>query len=66
MGSRVQAAPRCSDPGPVFGEVASEIIEDTLIRLATENEQYLSELSGQAGCFKEPQIVGEALFPSYS
>ncbi|NXW53859.1 CNTD1 protein, partial [Eurystomus gularis] len=25
--------------------------------LATENEQYLSELSGQAGCFKETPIV---------
>ncbi|XP_009281181.1 PREDICTED: cyclin N-terminal domain-containing protein 1 isoform X2 [Aptenodytes forsteri] len=57
MGSQVPAAPRCCDPGPAFGEIASEIIEDTLIRLATENEQYLSELSDQAGCFKEPQIV---------
>ncbi|NXK53592.1 CNTD1 protein, partial [Chauna torquata] len=27
------------------------------IQLATENEQYLSELSGQAGCFKETRTV---------
>ena len=61
MGSQVQAASRCRDLGPIFGEVAPEIIEDTLIHLATENEQYLSELSDQAGCFKETQIVGETL-----
>ncbi|KFO05198.1 Cyclin N-terminal domain-containing protein 1, partial [Balearica regulorum gibbericeps] len=57
MGSQVQAAARCRDPGPVFGKIAPEIIEDTLIHLATANEQYLSELPGQAGCFKETQIV---------
>ncbi|XP_067397499.1 cyclin N-terminal domain-containing protein 1 isoform X2 [Emydura macquarii macquarii] len=51
---------RCSlvsCPEPVFGVVAPEIIEDTLIYLATENERYLNELSDQAGCFKETQIV---------
>ncbi|KAM6041988.1 cyclin N-terminal domain-containing protein 1 isoform 4-T4 [Chlamydotis macqueenii] len=57
MGSQVRAAWRCHDPGPLFGEIAPEIIEDTLIHLATENEQYLSELSDQAGCFKETEIV---------
>ncbi|KFQ94568.1 Cyclin N-terminal domain-containing protein 1, partial [Nipponia nippon] len=57
MGSQAPAASRCRDPGPIFGEIAPEIIEDTLIHLATENEQYLSELSDQAGCFKETQIV---------
>lgn len=58
----MQAASRCRDPGPIFGEIAPEIIEDMLIRLATENEQYLSELSDQAGCFKETRIVGATLF----
>ncbi|XP_026720613.1 cyclin N-terminal domain-containing protein 1 isoform X1 [Athene cunicularia] len=57
MGSQAQAASRCREPGPVFGGVASGVIEDTLIHLATENEQYLSELPAQAGCFKETQIV---------
>ncbi|XP_071674106.1 cyclin N-terminal domain-containing protein 1 isoform X3 [Patagioenas fasciata] len=57
MGSPVRAGSWCGDSGPIFGEVAPEIIEDTLIHLATENEQYLSELSDQAGCFKEAQIV---------
>lgn len=51
--------PRRRDSGPVFSGVAAEIIEDTLIHLATENEQYLSELPEQAGCFKETRIVGE-------
>ncbi|KFP34043.1 Cyclin N-terminal domain-containing protein 1, partial [Colius striatus] len=44
-------------PGPAFGVVAPEVIEDTLIDLATENEHYLSELSEHAGCFKETEIV---------
>ena len=66
MGSQVPAASRCRDPGPIFGEMAPAVIEDTLIQLATENEQYLSELPDQAGCFKETQIVGEMQFPSYS
>ncbi|KFZ48422.1 Cyclin N-terminal domain-containing protein 1, partial [Antrostomus carolinensis] len=57
MGSPVPAASRCRDPGPIFGAVAPEMIEETLIRLATENEQHLSELSDWAGCFKETQIV---------
>ncbi|KFR03280.1 Cyclin N-terminal domain-containing protein 1, partial [Opisthocomus hoazin] len=57
MGSQVPAASRCRDPGPIFGEMAPAVIEDTLIQLATENEQYLSELPDQAGCFKETQIV---------
>ncbi|XP_013806899.2 cyclin N-terminal domain-containing protein 1 [Apteryx mantelli] len=57
MGSPAQAASRFRVSEPVFGEVAPEVIEEMLIRLATENEQYLSELSGQAGRFKEAQIV---------
>ncbi|XP_074835343.1 cyclin N-terminal domain-containing protein 1 [Carettochelys insculpta] len=57
MTSVAQAAFRFCTPEPVFGVVAPEIIEDTLIYLATENEQYLNELSDQAGCFKETQIV---------
>uniref|UniRef100_A0A8C0TZ18 Cyclin N-terminal domain containing 1 n=1 Tax=Cyanistes caeruleus TaxID=156563 RepID=A0A8C0TZ18_CYACU len=57
MGSQVPLEPRGRDSGPVFSGVAPEIIEDTLIHLATENEQYLSELPGQAGCFKETRIV---------
>ncbi|KAM9215129.1 cyclin N-terminal domain-containing protein 1 [Leptosomus discolor] len=57
MGSQVRAASRCRDTGPVFGKVAPEVIEDMLIHLATENERFLSELSDQAGCFKESQIV---------
>ncbi|KFU97527.1 Cyclin N-terminal domain-containing protein 1, partial [Pterocles gutturalis] len=57
MGSPVRRALQYRDAGPVFGEVTPEMIEDTLIHLVTENEQYLSELSGQAGCFKETQIV---------
>ncbi|XP_048686001.1 cyclin N-terminal domain-containing protein 1 isoform X1 [Caretta caretta] len=57
MSSEAQAVSRFRTPEPVFGVVAPEIIEDTLICLATENEQYLNELSDQAGCFKETQIV---------
>lgn len=60
MGSRVQAASRCRDSGPAFGEVSPEVIEAVLVRLATENERHLSELPEGAGCFKEAQIVGEA------
>ncbi|KAM9368871.1 cyclin N-terminal domain-containing protein 1 [Phaethornis superciliosus] len=51
MGSR-----RC-EPGPVFGKVAPEILEDSLVLLATENQRYLSRLPRQAGCFKGRQIV---------
>lgn len=61
MGSRARGLPRCRDQGPVFGRVAPEIIEDTLISLAKENEQYLSNLSDRAGLFKDPQTVGEGL-----
>ncbi|XP_005310143.2 cyclin N-terminal domain-containing protein 1 [Chrysemys picta bellii] len=57
MSLEAQAVSRFRTPEPVFGVVAPEIIEDTLICLATENEQYLNELSDQAGCFKETQIV---------
>ncbi|XP_021388521.2 cyclin N-terminal domain-containing protein 1 isoform X3 [Lonchura striata] len=57
MGSQVPLEPRGRDSGPVFSGVAPEIIEDTLIHLATENEQYLSELPEQAGYFKETRIV---------
>lgn len=66
MGSQAQVASWFRDPGPVFGEVAPEVIEDTLIHLATENEQYLRKLSDRAGCFKETQVVGEAPFLNYS
>ncbi|KFO97551.1 Cyclin N-terminal domain-containing protein 1, partial [Calypte anna] len=48
---------RRPEPGPVFGKVAPEILEDSLILLATENQRYLSRLPGQAGCFKGRQIV---------
>ncbi|KFV95606.1 Cyclin N-terminal domain-containing protein 1, partial [Eurypyga helias] len=57
MASQGRVALQGCDPGPVFGEIAPEIIEDSLIHLATENEQYLSDLSDQAGCFKEARIV---------
>ncbi|KAM4645185.1 cyclin N-terminal domain-containing protein 1 isoform 2-T2 [Amazona ochrocephala] len=57
MGSQAQAASRCRDPGPAFGSVAPEAIEDALIRLAAENEQHLSVLPEEAGCFREPRIV---------
>ncbi|KAM4756733.1 cyclin N-terminal domain-containing protein 1 isoform 2-T2 [Cyanocitta cristata] len=57
MGSQVPLEPRGRDSGPMFSGVAPEIIEDTLIHLATENEQYLSELPEQAGYFKETRIV---------
>ncbi|XP_032841784.2 cyclin N-terminal domain-containing protein 1-like isoform X2 [Tyto alba] len=57
MGPQARAASRGRDSGPVFGGVAPEIIEDALIRLATENERHLSELPGRAGFFKETRIV---------
>lgn len=59
MGSPVPPERRSRDSGPVFSGVAAEIIEDTLIHLAMENKQYLSELPEQAGYFKETRIVGE-------
>ncbi|XP_053856306.1 cyclin N-terminal domain-containing protein 1 isoform X2 [Vidua macroura] len=64
MGSQVPLEPRGRDSGPVFSAVAPEIIEDTLIHLATENEQYLSELPEQAGYFKETRIVEFIFFLS--
>ncbi|XP_054252821.1 cyclin N-terminal domain-containing protein 1 [Indicator indicator] len=57
MGSQVRAMSRHHHPGPVFGQFPPEMMEDTLMQLATENEQHLSELSDQAGSFKETQIV---------
>ncbi|XP_041319006.1 cyclin N-terminal domain-containing protein 1 isoform X3 [Pyrgilauda ruficollis] len=57
MGSQVPVPGRGRDSGPVFSGVAAEVIEDTLMHLATENEQYLSELPEQAGLFKETRIV---------
>lgn len=58
MGS--QAVPRFYSSEPLFGGVAPEVMEASLLRLAAENEQYLSELPGQAGCCKESRTVGEA------
>ncbi|XP_032567015.1 cyclin N-terminal domain-containing protein 1 isoform X2 [Chiroxiphia lanceolata] len=57
MGSPVPVEPWGRDSGPVFSGVTPEIIEDTLIHLATENEQYLSELPEHAGSFKDTRIV---------
>ncbi|XP_027520639.1 cyclin N-terminal domain-containing protein 1 isoform X1 [Corapipo altera] len=57
MGSPVPVELWNRDPGPVFSGVTPEIIEDTLIHLATENEQYLSELPEHAGSFKDTRIV---------
>ncbi|XP_041282266.1 cyclin N-terminal domain-containing protein 1 isoform X2 [Onychostruthus taczanowskii] len=57
MGSQAPVPGRGRDSGPVFSGVAAEVIEDTLMHLATENEQYLSELPEQAGLFKETRIV---------
>lgn len=57
MVSRVPVASRFSSPDPLFGEVAPEIIEDTLIHLAMENEQHLSMLPDPAGCFREARTV---------
>ncbi|XP_065555007.1 cyclin N-terminal domain-containing protein 1 isoform X2 [Lathamus discolor] len=57
MGSEARTASRCRDPGPAFGRVSPDVIEDALIRLATENERHLSELPDGAGCFREARIV---------
>ncbi|XP_064380893.1 cyclin N-terminal domain-containing protein 1 isoform X1 [Dromaius novaehollandiae] len=57
MGSPAPAACRFRTSEPVFGEVAPEVIEEMLIHLATENERCLRELSGEAGRFREAQIV---------
>lgn len=57
MGS--QAVPRFYSSEPLFGGVAPEVMEASLLRLAAENERYLSELPGQAGCCKDCRTVGE-------
>ncbi|XP_072212492.1 cyclin N-terminal domain-containing protein 1 isoform X2 [Excalfactoria chinensis] len=57
MVSRVPAASRFCSPDPLFGDVAPEIIEDTLIHLAMENERHLSVLPDPAGCFREARTV---------
>ncbi|XP_003213172.1 cyclin N-terminal domain-containing protein 1 [Meleagris gallopavo] len=57
MLSRVPVSSRFSSPDPLFGEVAPEIIEDTLIHLAMENERHLSVLPDPAGCFREARAV---------
>ncbi|KAJ7421102.1 Cyclin N-terminal domain-containing protein 1 [Willisornis vidua] len=63
MGSPVPAEPRGRDPGPMFSGVTPDIIEDTLVHLATENEQYLSALPEHAGSFKDTRVVGEVTQP---
>uniref|UniRef100_A0A8B9SNU3 Cyclin N-terminal domain containing 1 n=1 Tax=Anas platyrhynchos TaxID=8839 RepID=A0A8B9SNU3_ANAPL len=55
MGSH--AVPRFYSSEPLFGGVAPEVMEASLLRLAAENERYLSELPGQAGCCKESRTV---------
>ncbi|KAH0626995.1 hypothetical protein JD844_002343 [Phrynosoma platyrhinos] len=57
MGSPAQVAARYRTSEPVFGAVAPGIIQDALLHMARENEQYLSELSSEAGSFKETKIV---------
>ncbi|XP_030901058.2 cyclin N-terminal domain-containing protein 1 isoform X2 [Melopsittacus undulatus] len=57
MGSGPQAESRYREPGPAFGRAGPEVIGDTLIRLATENEWHLRELPEGTGCFKEERIV---------
>ncbi|XP_064255735.1 cyclin N-terminal domain-containing protein 1 isoform X1 [Passer domesticus] len=48
---------RGRDAGPVFSGVAPEVMEDTLMHLAAENERHLSALPEQAGLFKHTRIV---------
>uniref|UniRef100_A0A8B9UF44 Cyclin N-terminal domain-containing protein n=1 Tax=Anas zonorhyncha TaxID=75864 RepID=A0A8B9UF44_9AVES len=55
MGSH--AVPRFYSSEPLFGGVAPEVMEASLLRLAAENERYLSELPGQAGCCKDCRTV---------
>ncbi|KFQ22233.1 Cyclin N-terminal domain-containing protein 1, partial [Mesitornis unicolor] len=57
MESQAQAMSQYRYPGPIFGRVSPEIMEESLIHLAMENEQHLNELPKQAGCFKEARIV---------
>ncbi|XP_053217926.1 cyclin N-terminal domain-containing protein 1 isoform X2 [Podarcis raffonei] len=57
MGSPTKVVSRYHSSEPVFGAVAGGVIQDALLHMARENEQYLSELCEEAGCFKETQIV---------
>ncbi|XP_007438801.2 cyclin N-terminal domain-containing protein 1 [Python bivittatus] len=57
MGLPAQVAARYQYSEPVFGVVTPGIIQDTLLHMAMENEQYLSKLCNEAGCFKDTQIV---------
>ncbi|XP_042327833.1 cyclin N-terminal domain-containing protein 1 [Sceloporus undulatus] len=57
MDSPAQVASRYRSSEPIFGVVAPGIIQDALLHMARENEQYLSELSSEAGSFKETKIV---------
>lgn len=57
MGSPAEAAKKYHSSEPVFGAMAAGIIQDALLHMARENEQYLSDLCDEAGCFKETQIV---------
>uniref|UniRef100_A0A8C6YSU2 Cyclin N-terminal domain containing 1 n=1 Tax=Nothoprocta perdicaria TaxID=30464 RepID=A0A8C6YSU2_NOTPE len=52
-----RAAGRFRAAGPAFGAVAAEVIEETLIRLAAENERHLGALPRRAGRFKEAPVV---------
>ncbi|XP_026543423.1 cyclin N-terminal domain-containing protein 1 [Notechis scutatus] len=57
MGLPVQVSARYQYSEPIFGVVTPGIIQDTFIHMAMENERYLSELCGEAGCFKDTRIV---------
>ncbi|XP_062988315.1 cyclin N-terminal domain-containing protein 1 [Elgaria multicarinata webbii] len=57
MGSPAQIAARYQSSEPIFGAVATGILQDALLHMAMENEQYLSQLCDEAGCFKETCIV---------
>ncbi|XP_070582858.1 cyclin N-terminal domain-containing protein 1 [Erythrolamprus reginae] len=57
MGLPAQVSAQYQYSEPIFGVVSPGIIQDTLLHLAIENEQYLSDLHGEAGCFKDTQIV---------
>ncbi|KAJ6660533.1 hypothetical protein lerEdw1_017530 [Lerista edwardsae] len=57
MGSPADATKKYHSSEPVFGAMAAGIIQDALLHMARENEQYLSDRCDEAGCFKETQIV---------
>ncbi|XP_044274629.1 cyclin N-terminal domain-containing protein 1 [Varanus komodoensis] len=57
MGTSAEVAGRYQFSEPTFGAVGAGIIQDVLLHMAKENEQYLSELCNEAGCFKETHIV---------